>query len=616
MGELNVKKLSYKTDKTHYVRHLLSDIEALSAMLNEDLLEKEPIRIGAEQEFCLVDTQWEPSKNAMKVLEALNDDHFTTEIARYNLEANLDPLPLKDDCFSQMHRQLSTLLQKADEAAQQHHSKIVLTGILPTITARHTDIAYMAPIERYRILNETIKEIRNQDIQLHIKGADELNLRHDSILFEGCNTSFQCHLQINPDDFIQSYNWAQAISAPVLATATNSPLLLGRELWSETRIALFAQSVNTRKNTFVLNEKEIRVGFGDDWFYDTVTDIFKDNIIGYRSLITSAFETDSLTLLQRGTIPKLKALNLHNGTVYRWNRPCYGVGKGKPHLRIENRYIPSGPSTIDEMANMMFWVGIMQGRPQKYDAIHEIMDFKDIKTNFFNAARYGMATQFYWGGKLIPSHKLILDELLPMAYKGLYRMNVSPEDVERYLTIIENRVKGHSGSRWMVQSYRKLSKKYKTPDALRILTAAIYDNQKKEYPVSAWNVVREDTEIVLEKEKTVAQYMDTRIFKVQENDSAALALTLMKWKAIPYVPVVNTDAHLVGLLTWSAMKTYLEHPREADQTVSEIMQTDPVTITAGASIQEAKQLMTQHNIHCLPVVEGKTLKGMLTAKDY
>ena len=615
MGELNVKKLSNTTDKATYINHLLRDIEALEMMLNENLFEKEPIRIGAEQEFCLVNEQWDPSKVALNMLKRLDPDYFTTEIAQYNLEANLNPLPLTGNCFSQMHEELNTLLYKAGKSAEQYRSRVVLTGILPTIVSRHGGIEYMTPIERYKLLNETITEIRKRDIELHIKGVDELNIMHNSIMLEGCNTSFQCHLQINPDDFVSSYNWAQAIAAPILAISTNSPLLLGRELWSETRIALFAQSVNTRKTTFMLNEKEIRVGFGDDWFYDAVTDIFKDNILGYRSLLTSDFETDSVSILQDGNIPKLRALNLQNGTVYRWNRPCYGVGGEKPHLRIENRYIPSGPSTSDEIANMLLWVGIMRGRPEKYDNIHETTDFKDIKTNFFNAARYGMATQFYWDGKLMASHKLVLEELLPMAYKGLSDMGVSPGDIAQYLTIIENRVRTHSGSRWMVQSYRNLAKKHKNLDALRMLTAAIHENQEGDNPVSTWAVVGKDANIVLKKERRVVQYMDTKLFTVQEDESTELALTIMQWKNIRYMPVITTDANLKGLIVWENVKDYLNDREKMNSAVHEIMETNVITVTARASMKKAKKLMEDHKTDYLLVVEEEELLGMLTTED-
>ncbi len=615
MGDLRVSKLSRKKDYIVYIAELLNDIEALERMLQENLFEKAPIRIGAEQEFCLVDSQWEPANNSMEVLEAINDPHFTTEIARYNLEANLDPVELKGDCFSQVHSQLKTLLEKANFHAQKLHSKILLSGILPTIKTRHLDIDYMAPVDRYFVINEAIKESRKHEFEIHIKGVDELNILHDSVLFEGCNTSFQSHLQIDPDDFVTSYNWAQAISGPILSICTNSPLLFGKELWNETRIALFTQSVDTRANSFVLNENESRVSFGRHWATGSVSDIFKDNIVRFRSLVTSDFEEDSMEELDRGNIPKLKALNLHNGTVYKWNRPCYGVGGGKPHLRIENRYIPSGPSTTDEIANMMFWVGVMRGRPAKYDKVHEIMDFKDAKANFYIAARYGMAAQFYWDNKLISSSELILNTLLPMAYKGLYKMKVDPKDVEFYLTVIENRVKTQSGSRWMVNSYRNLLKKTKKPEALKIITSKIYKNQEKGYTIDAWKVLKQAKEEIKPENKRVEHYMNIDVFTAHRKDSCALVCAMMKWKNIHHVPVLDTDKNLIGLITWTDMKDTVNHKESLNQNVEKIMTKQLITATRAESLQSAREKMKKNQINCLPVVRGSKLVGIITNKD-
>ncbi len=458
MGDLKVIKLNNKKDKANYIHQLVRDIEALDLMVKEGLIEKSPIRVGAEQEFCLINDKFHPSLNSMEILKAIDDEHFTHEIGNFNLEINLDPYELKGDCFSKVANQLKSLIDKAEKAAKPFGTQILLTGILPTLTLNHISVDNMTKVQRYFVLNEAIRESRKEDFEIHIKGVDELNLLHDSVMLEGCNTSFQIHLQINPDDYINSYNWAQAISGPVLSICTNSPLLFGKELWSETRIALFTQSIDTRANSFLLNEKPPRVSFGSEWTSGSVSDIFKDNISRYRSLLTAPYLKDSVEMLEAGEIPKLKALNLHNGTVYRWNRPCYGITDGKPHLRIENRYIPSGPTVSDEIANMMFWIGIMVGRPKQYDNIHEKMDFRDAKANFFNAARYGMSTQFYWNGKIVPSHTLILDELLPMAYRGLYSVGISPKDAEFYLTIIENRVKSKTGARWMTDSFRNILK--------------------------------------------------------------------------------------------------------------------------------------------------------------
>ncbi|MFH6603131.1 CBS domain-containing protein [Maribacter algicola] len=615
MGDLKVEKLKGGAKKAKYITHLLNDIEALQLMLEEGLFEKSPIRIGAEQEFCLVDENWEPSTGALKVLEALNDPHFTTELALYNLEANLDPLVLTGDCFSKMHHTLNALLSKARNVAQKLGLKIVLTGILPTIDTTHLNMSFMTPMKRYSILDETIRELRGDDLELHIRGADEINLHHDSILFEGCNTSFQLHLQIDPDDFANSYNWAQAIAGPILSICANSPLLMGRELWQETRIALFTQSVDTRASTFYLNEREARVNFGHDWARGSAADYFKDNIIRFRSLLTAEFETDSLKELKAGHIPKLKALGLHNGTVYKWNRVCYGVTDNKPHIRIENRYLPSGPTTADEMANMMFWVGVMQGRPREFDNIHLKFNFKDIKSNFYHAARYGNAAQFYWDGKLLSSSALLLDHFLPMAYRGLYRMNVSPKDVEHYLGIIENRIKGRNGAQWMVQSYRRVLKKHKPPEALKILNATMHERERRGYNVDAWELAKGNEQTVRNKETTVGQRMSSKIISAQQNDSAELVLKMMLWKNIHHVPVMDMHYNLVGLVTWTDVGDYLNNPKMMRTTLEKIMRTDLITTSTDTSVKEAEKLMELNQINCLPVVRDKKLMGIITSND-
>ena len=615
MGELKVTKLTTKKDKSNYIFHLLRDIEALEIMINEGLIEKSPMRIGAEQEFCLINKEFLPSGNALSVLQDINDAHFTTEIGNYNLEINLEPIELKEDCFSKLHKQLSGYLSKAKEAAEKSDTKILLTGILPTLTLKHIGAENMTPMQRYFVLNEAIKESRKQDFNIHIKGVDELNLLHDSVMLEGCNTSFQMHLQIHPDEFIDTYNWAQAISGPILSICTNAPLLFGKELWSETRIALFTQSVDTRANSFLLNEKQSRVSFGSAWETGAVADIFRDNVSRFRSLVTTEFTKDSVALLNEGEIPKLRALNLHNGTVYRWNRPCYGVGDGKPHLRIENRYIPSGPTATDEIANMAFWVGVMMGKSKSHKDIHEKMDFKDAKSNFFSAARDGMATQFYWNGTYISSHNLILNELLPMAYKGLYKVGVSPKDAEYYLKIITNRVNTNSGSQWMTKSFRNVLKTKKRFEALQILTANIYTKQQKEIPVSTWNLLKQNTPSAFLEKRTIKHAMSTDIFSVDEKDSIELVQHIMQWKNFHHMPVINGDKELIGLLTWTDIENYLVKAPGHQGAVKDIMKSEVITINQYNNLLDAKNIMKHHKINCLPVVCGNKLIGMLTSND-
>jgi len=615
MGELKVEKLLGNPEKIQYIKQLMTDIEALEKLLENNGFKENTVRIGVEQEFCLVNEDWEPSSKALEILKDLNDERFTSELALYNLEVNLNPLELEGTCFSQLHANLKEVLEKAAVAAENYGSKIMLTGILPTITSQHLKMGYMTPIKRYEVLNDAIKDIRKNDIELHIKGVDELNLKHDSILYEGCNTSFQAHLQIDPADFADTYNWAQAIAGPILSICTNSPLLMGRELWEETRIALFAQSVDTRSSTFVLNEKEARVGFGNDWARGSVADFFKDSVIRFRSLLTTSFESNSLADLESGKAPDLKALKLHNGTVYKWNRLCYGVTYGEPHIRIENRYLPSGPTTEDEIANMMLWVGLMVGRPKSFDQIHTKMDFKDVKGNFFNAARYGMAAQFYWDNTLISSHDLLLDHLLPIAFRGLYSMKIAPADAERYLSVIERRIRTKNGSRWMVEGFRKLKNTYKTPDALKILTATMYDRQDRGYDIDAWQLPRGDEYERPKQRRTVGDIMNTKIITAQESDSAELVLRMMQWKNIHHVPILDDHLDLHGLLTWTDVGHFLEKPEKLEERVASIMEHNLITTTAETLLEEAKTIIESNQINCLPVVEGKKLIGIITSND-
>lgn len=613
MGILNVTKLVHSKDKAQYIHHLINDLEALDKMLKNNLVEKSPIRIGAEQEFCLVTDDFLPHNNSLEVLETINDEHFTTEIGRYNLEINLDPLELKGNCFSQLHKNLNQYLLKAKKAAKQHNTQVLLTGILPTLGIKHIAENYMTDRPRYKILNEALKTSRGQDFSIHIKGVDELNLMHDSVMLEACNTSFQTHLQINPDEFIERFNWAQAIAGPVLSSCTNSPVLFGKELWAETRIALFTQSVDTRANSFMLNEKQSRVSFGSEWEKGNVTDIFRDNISRFRSLITANFEKESLKQLDQNEIPKLTALHLHNGTVYKWNRVCYGVGNGKPHLRIECRYIPSGPTAIDEIANMVFWVGLMLAKTEKYKDIHKKMNFKDVKSNFFKAARYGMEAQFNWMGKITCAKDLILNELLPLAYKGLHQASISHSDTEKYLSIIEQRVLSQNGSQWLVQGYRNLNKDKKPFEALQILTSYMYEKQQLDFPVDSWTNLKIDDAPRFNTNYTVKHKMNTKIFSVDENDSLELVYGIMKWKNINHMPVINSKKEITGIL--SSKDINLNDNNYLNRSVKSVMKKNIITITQDDSLAKASQLMEKNNIHSLPVIHNNTLVGILTSKD-
>ncbi|MDH5367305.1 MAG: CBS domain-containing protein [Cyclobacteriaceae bacterium] len=613
MGEQNVNSAIDNKARSVFIKSLLNDISALDIMLEKDLIESDITRIGAEQEFCLVTENWRPSKKAVEILNDINDSHFTTELALYNLEINLDPVEMSSNCFSHLEKQLNTLLSKARNASKKHNTNIILTGILPTISKNELQFDYMTPNPRYWELNNMIRKLRGTDFELHIRGVDELSLIHDSVLFEACNTSFQMHLQIAPKDFIASYNWAQAITGPILGVCTNSPLLLGRELWSETRIALFRQSIDIRNLSHSPKNQEARVNFSDAWATGTVADIFKNDIAMHKVILSREIESDALIELESGKLPKLHALNLHNGTVYRWNRPCYGSNGKKAHLRIENRYIPSGPTTVDEIANFAFWAGLMIGRPPQFDDMPNCMDFKDAKTNFIKTARSGKESVLMWNDTSLSVKDLVINELLPMAYSGLEKASINKSDIERLLGIIDARARGMTGSQWKTKNYRQLRKSMKQDDALLTLTKSIYNNQQSNIPVHKWPSIKKRSN-PLETASQVGHIMTTQLFTVNENDLAELATRIMLWKNIHHLPVENNAGEFCGLLTWTHMKRQKEL-KGSNKIVADIMTKEVLTTEVRAKIKDIIQLMKKHEIGCLPVIRKKQLVGIVTIND-
>ncbi len=616
MGEQELNKNTDKKARKAFIQRLLDDIDSLEFMLREGMIEQGVVRIGAEQEFCLVDQNWRPTTNAPSILRSINDPHFTTELAKYNLEINLDPFELRNDAFGRVESQLRELLSKAQSAAEEHNSRVLLSGILPTISFDEVGPHVMTEHARYFALNDMFKKFRATDFHLKISGVDELLVRHNSIMFEACNTSFQMHLQIDPDDFANSYNWAQAIAGPVLAQCVNSPLLLGKELWQETRIALFQQSVDIRDVSIALRDQQARVTFGEDWVGGSIADFYKNEISRYRILLSRDIEESSMVKLSKGEIPKLKALSLHNGTIYKWNRPCYGVGGGKAHLRIENRYVPAGPSVLDEMANFAFWVGLMTGRPAEYDQLEDRMDFNEVKSNFIKAARYGAETYLHWMGKTVSLKTLIRDELLPVARSGLESMNIHPQDINRLLGVIEDRINGHTPAQWMINSYRNLKKITKKDDALISLTKAIYDNQQTDKPAHLWPVLKKSI-LTTDSATRVGHIMSTRLFTAYVNDTATLTLKIMEWKNIHHLPVVDQQEKLVGLLTWTHISRFQDKILNSRKAVpvSDIMIESVITVETCTPLSEAVALMKEHQIGCLPVLQKDQLVGIITRKD-
>ncbi len=464
-------------------------------------------------------------------------------------------------------------------------------------------------------------KLRGGPFSIHIKGLDELQLTHDNIMMESCNTSFQVHLQVSPREFAPLYNLAQAVTAPVLAAAVNSPLLFGHRLWQETRLALFQHSTDGRTATQQARSHPTRVGFGEKWLEKSVLELFQDQIARFRVIMIREVEENPFLLLARGQMPELSALRMHNGTVWPWNRACYGVTNGTAHLRIENRTLPSGPTVLDEIANAAFFVGLMISLPHEYGDIAKLMTFDDAKTNFFAAARHGLSAQFNWlGGKTHSASELILDHLLPLARQGLKEASVTPAHVDHYLDVIEERTRsGQTGAQWMMKSLGVMNDQPREVRN-RLIAEEILMRQKSEEPVHRWPVfeVKESTEWS-EGYQTVGQFMSTDLYTVRPDDLVDLAASLMAWRHIRHVPVEDNEGLLVGLVTHRALLRLLIRGAPAKKnlkTVRDIMTTNPLTVSSTTPYLGGHGDHAANRVGCLPVLDDGRLVGIVTSFDF
>lgn len=631
MGEERVQLLSPDMQEMqNFVRQLLNDVKALEHMLKHNWFEDDVMRIGAEQEMCLINNFYKPACTAMEILDDIQKadptaNWLTTELAQFNLEINLSPRIFEGDALGDMEKELRQRLDVVQNAAEKHNTRILLTGILPSLRKFDLHMDKLTPKERYFALMKALKEKRGSDYELHLHGIDELNIRHDSPLMEACNTSFQVHLQVRQSNFVKMYNIAQAITGPVLAMCANSPILLGKRLWHETRIGLFQQSIDNRKSRDHLRDRSPRVTFGNDWLQNSVLDIYREDITRFRILLGSLIQENSIERIKEGIIPKLQALQVHTGTVYRWNRPCYGISDtNKPHLRIENRVLGAGPTVLDEIANSAFWLGLMEGMADNYEDITKHMSFDDARDNFVKGAKLGIDCKFTWtNDQKISARDLVTSELLPLARQGLQKRNINPEHIDNYLGIIEERAKQHmNGARWILRTFTKFKKETTVDESLTTLTAAIYHNQKQSQPAHTWKIPelhefnKYDPSTLL-----VEEFMTTDLVTVQGADLLEFAATLMNWNDQDYIAVEDDDGFLYGIIY---LRKILQHFADKENvhdistvnSVADLMEKDPITVGPQTTILEVIKTMRDLNVKALPVTKHNELIGMISEKNF
>ncbi|MCZ4079779.1 glutamate-cysteine ligase family protein [Rhodococcus sp. H36-A4] len=457
MGD-DVEQRKFTREDRHRFRQKVQDcLDALATMLAQETFEVGQPQIGMEIELNLVDDAMAPAMANATVLDAIADPDYQTELGQFNIEINVEPQPLRGRSIEDLERNLRTSLNSADERARSSGSRLAMIGMLPTLTEKHFEHRWLSANPRYDLLNQQIFAARGEDIELDILGvrlpgadsAEKLSTITDTILPEAACTSVQLHLQVAPEEFASHWNAAQALAGVQVALAANSPFLAGRALWHETRIPLFEQATDTRPKELVNQGVRPRVWFGERWI-TSIFDLFEENSRYFPALLPVCSDEDPLAALAEGVTPNLSELRMHNGTVYRWNRPIYDRSSGGHHIRLENRVLPAGPSIVDTLADAAFYYGTVRSLADADRPLWSQMSFDAAEENLHSAARNGFDSRLYWPevGSVSPQ-ELVLRRLLPMADAGLASYGVDVAVREKYLGIIEGRcLARRSGSVW------------------------------------------------------------------------------------------------------------------------------------------------------------------------
>jgi gamma-glutamyl:cysteine ligase YbdK (ATP-grasp superfamily) len=487
MGEDVEAQEFSRADRTRYREKVHRCLDVFERMLTENRFHTDDPMTGLEVELNLVDDAGDPALKNAEALAAIADPDFQTELGQFNIEINVPPALLRTGGLKTFEANLRRSLNDAEARSADVGTHQVMIGVLPTLAPGHFAPQTMSANPRYRLLSEQILHARGEDIRIDITGPERLITTADSILPEAACTSTQFHVQTSPEQFAAYWNASQAISSVQLAVGANSPYCLGKELWRETRIPLFEQAADTRSEELKAQGVRPRVWFGERWI-NSVFDLFEENVRYFPALLPIIAEEDPVAVLESGGTPQLAELRLHNGTIYRWNRPVYDINDGTPHLRVENRVLPAGPTVADLIANAAFYFGLVRHLAESDRPLWSQMSFQAAEENFETAAEDGIEAAIYWPGiGEVKATELVLRRLLPMAYDGLASWGVATEDSDRLLGIIEQRcLRGVNGASWFVDRMHRRTGEDRY-DALRATLLEYRERMHSNEPVHTWD---------------------------------------------------------------------------------------------------------------------------------
>ncbi|TNC36098.1 glutamate-cysteine ligase family protein [Mumia zhuanghuii] len=490
MGQEVDEQVFTREDRTAFREKVRRSLDVFSRMLKDTRFDASRPMTGVEIELNLVDEAGAPALRNAEVLSAIADDDFQTELGQFNIEINIAPRPLDGTGLRAYEKTVRDALNHADEKARSVGAHLMMIGILPTLRGGHMTPSTISASPRYALLSEQVLAARGEDIAITIAGEERLSTTSESIMPEAACTSVQLHLQVAPSEFAAYWNASQAIASTQLALGANSPFLLGKQLWHETRIPLFEQATDTRSEELKAQGVRPRVWFGERWV-TSIFDLFEENVRYFPALLPVLDEEDPEAVIAAGDIPSLSELRLHNGTIYRWNRPIYDVMGDRPHLRVENRVLPAGPTVVDTIANAAYYFGLVRRLVDADRPLWTQMSFSAAEENFTAGARDGIGASVYWPGiGTVGVSELVLRRLLPLAYEGLDALGVDPEDRDFYLGIIEQRcLTGRNGATWQAERFRTLYERAGTDraEALRAMTVDYRERMHANEPVHTWD---------------------------------------------------------------------------------------------------------------------------------
>ena len=479
MGSDITQSYFSQADFNKFRQNLKKETEILMDWFSSGVFGKSGDMCGFELEGWLVDENYAPASRNEEFLERVDNPLVVPELSRYNFEINTDPHLLDKHLPTYLNEELSKIWNSCNTHAEAMNCRILMIGILPTIEDRMLTLQNISSLQRYSALNrEILRSRKRKPLKIHIEGnRDILDVTHHDVMAEAATTSLQIHLQVSPDTAARQYNIAHILSAPMVALAANAPFLFGKELWHETRIPLFEQAVKLPSFSDKKGRIVSRVTFGTGYVNDSLQEVFLENLHGFQVLLPETFDED---------FNWLNHLRLHNGTIWRWNRPLIGLdGSGKPHLRIEHRVPSAGPSIPDCIANILFFYGALFHLLKQETPCEAEISFEHARNNFYRAAKEGLEAQIHWKkGKRSTVKEVLRKELLPGASQTLQEKGLDRDQIRYYLVdILGNRVAtGRTGSVWQKEFIRKHGACFQE------LTHRYHEYQNNQTPVHTWKI--------------------------------------------------------------------------------------------------------------------------------